>query len=107
MQTLVANSVALRSSKLLSPENLEQLLSKTTVPFHRFFKTKLQLECHASISATSIKSSAGQWHGTSQSELWLPIDLFLEECMDGSQLAVVSAIENLVGMSLFMSFFNT
>ncbi|CAN0892637.1 Mediator of RNA polymerase II transcription subunit 33B [Linum grandiflorum] len=98
MQTLLANSEALRSSKLLTPADLEQLLSKTIVPFHRFFKSKLQLECHAGISSTSIKSSAGQWHGTSQSDLWLPIDLFLEQCMDGSQLAVVSAIENLVGL---------
>ncbi|CAN1855322.1 Mediator of RNA polymerase II transcription subunit 33B [Linum perenne] len=98
LQILLANSVALRSSKLLTPEDLEELLLKTTVPFHRFFKTKLQLECHTIMSSTSIKSSAGQWHGTSQSELWLPIDLFLEDCMDGSQLAVVSAIENLVGL---------
>ncbi|CAI0395338.1 unnamed protein product [Linum tenue] len=98
LQILLAHSVALRSSKNFTPEDFGQLLSKTIIPFHRFFKTKLQFECHAAISSTSTKSSAGQWHGTSQSELWLPIDLFLEDCMDGWQLAVVSAIENLVGL---------
>ncbi|CAN1132161.1 Mediator of RNA polymerase II transcription subunit 33B [Linum perenne] len=98
LHILLAHSAALRSSKLSSPKDLEQLLSKMTIPFHRFFKTKLHLDCHALISSTSIKSSAGQWHGTSQSELWLPIDMFLEDCMDGSPLVVVCAIQSLIGL---------
>lgn len=44
-------------------------------------------------------SSAGQCHGASQSALWLPIDLFLEDAMDGSQVGATSAVETLTGKS--------
>ncbi|KAF2314902.1 hypothetical protein GH714_037127 [Hevea brasiliensis] len=32
------------------------------------------------------------------SVLWLPIDLFLEDAMDGSQVAAIGAVENLTGL---------
>lgn len=46
-------------------------------------------------------SSACQSHGASSSAFWLPIDLFLEDAMDGSEVAGTSAIETLTGAGQF------
>ncbi|KAE8672098.1 Mediator of RNA polymerase II transcription subunit 33A [Hibiscus syriacus] len=46
----------------------------------------------------SLTSSSGQYHGTSPSALWLPIDLFLEDAMDGSKVAATGATETLTGL---------
>lgn len=44
--------------------------------------------------------SAGQCNGATQSSLWLPIDMFLEDIMDGSQVAATGAVEILTGMKI-------
>lgn len=59
-------------------------------------------EFHAVMASGSLISSANQVHGTSLSALWLPIDLFLEDAMDGSQVAATSAVETLSGRSQFL-----
>lgn len=46
-------------------------------------------------------SSACQSHGATSSAFWLPIDLFLEDAMDGSEVAAISAIETLAGAGQF------
>lgn len=65
-------------------------------------KTISQQEFHAVLASGSLISSAGQCHGASRSALWLPIDLFLEDAMDGAQVAATSAIETLSGTICFI-----
>lgn len=81
----------------MTPEALLQLTSDRRRVLTRKGKTVSQQEFHAVLSSGSLISSAGQCHGSSRSSLWLPIDLFLEDAMDGSQVAVISAVETLTG----------
>lgn len=101
MQLLAANSSALRNSKHISPDSLLQLTSDKRKVLTRECKTSSQKQFHAVI-AGSLVSSAGQCHGTSQSALWLPFDLFLEDSMDGSQVTATGAVEILTGTSHFL-----
>ncbi|GLT71444.1 hypothetical protein SLA2020_434600 [Shorea laevis] len=55
-------------------------------------------EFHAVMVSGSLISSSNQLHGIGWSALWLPIDLFLEDAMDGSQVAATSAVEILTGL---------
>ncbi|XP_010255864.1 PREDICTED: mediator of RNA polymerase II transcription subunit 33A isoform X2 [Nelumbo nucifera] len=97
LQLLGTNSMALKSSKI-SPEALVQFSSDTCKILSRECKTSTQQEFHAVMASRSMTSSAGKCFGASQSSLWLPLDLFLEDSMDGSQVAVTSAIETLTGL---------
>ncbi|PSR94800.1 Mediator of RNA polymerase II transcription subunit 33A like [Actinidia chinensis var. chinensis] len=98
VQLLAANSSALRNSKNITPDALLQLTSDKRIVLSRECKTSLQRQFHAVI-AGSLVSSACQCHGTSQSALWLPFDLFLEDSMDGSQVTATSAAEILTGLA--------
>lgn len=104
LRLLVARSTALRNSKHITPEAFLQLTSDTHRVLSRDCKTISQKEFHAVMSSGSLISSANQCHGASRSSLWLPIDLFLEDSMDGSQVAATSAIENLTGKSQLFCF---
>lgn len=99
---LASNSMALRTSKHITPEGLLHLTSDTRKVLSRECKTSSQEEFHAVMASGSLMSSAGQCHGASQSALWLPIDLFLEDAMDGSQVGAISAVETLTGIILFI-----
>ncbi|XP_022727549.1 mediator of RNA polymerase II transcription subunit 33B-like isoform X2 [Durio zibethinus] len=98
LRVLAAKSVALRNSKHITPEALLQLTSDTRKVLSRECKTISQQEFHAVIGNGSLTSSSCQCHGTSPSAHWLPIDLFLEDAMDGSQVAATGAIERLTGL---------
>ncbi|XWS31614.1 hypothetical protein CRYUN_Cryun23aG0091400 [Craigia yunnanensis] len=98
LRVLAANSLALRNSKHVTPEALLQLTSDTRKVLSRECKTISQQEFHAVIGSGSLTSSSGQCHGTNPSAHWLPIDLFLENAMDGSQVAATGAVESLTGL---------
>ncbi|XP_059437140.1 mediator of RNA polymerase II transcription subunit 33B-like isoform X2 [Corylus avellana] len=98
MQLLAAESAVLRNSKHISPETLLQLTSDTREVLSRECKTMSGKEFHAVMASGSLISSANQLHGIGCSALWLPIDLFLEDAMDGSQVAATSAVEILTGL---------
>lgn len=98
LRLLVSNSSALRTSKNISPEALVQLTSDDHVVLSRKCKTSSHKRSHAVMASGSLGSSADQCHGASPAVLWLPIDLFLEDIMDGSQVAVTSAAETLTGL---------
>lgn len=102
MQLLSAKSAVLRNSKHITPEALLQLTSDTRQLLSRECKTMSGQEFHAVMASGSLISSANQVHGTSWSALWLPIDLFLEDAMDGSEVAATSTIEILTGRSQFL-----
>ncbi|XP_010278698.1 PREDICTED: mediator of RNA polymerase II transcription subunit 33A isoform X2 [Nelumbo nucifera] len=97
LQLLGANSSALRSSKI-SSDALLQLSSDTCKIFSRGCRMSTQQEFHAVMASGSMTFSAGQCYWASQSSVWLPLDLFLEDSMDGSQVAATSAIETLSGL---------
>lgn len=89
--------MALRNSKHLTPDALLQLTSDTRKVLSRECKIKSHEEFHAIIGSGCLTSSSGQCYGTSSSAHWLPIDLFLEDAMDGSQVAATGAVERLTG----------
>ncbi|XP_022771073.1 mediator of RNA polymerase II transcription subunit 33A-like isoform X2 [Durio zibethinus] len=98
LRVIAANSVALRNSKHVTPEALLQLTSDTRKVLSRECKTISQQEFLAVIGSGSLTSSSGHCHGTNPSANWLPIDLFLENAMDGSQVAATGAVERLTGL---------
>ncbi|CAN4093491.1 unnamed protein product [Withania somnifera] len=98
LRFLVSNSSALRNSKNISPEALVQLTSDNRVDLSGKRKTSSHNRFHAVMASGSLISSTDQSHGASPSVLWLPIDLFLEDIMDGSQVAATSAAETLTGL---------
>ncbi|KAK3005901.1 hypothetical protein RJ639_017767 [Escallonia herrerae] len=98
IRLLAANSPALRSSKNITPESLLQLTSDTRRVLSRECKTSSQQQFHAVMASGSLISSAGQCLGAGRSARWIPFDLFLEDTMDGSQIATTSAAETLTGL---------
>lgn len=95
LQLLATNSVILRNTKLITPEFLLHWTSDKNRLLSREGKTS-QLEFRDVMASGSLFSSGGQSHGVNWSALWLPIDLFLEDAMDGSQVLATSAVERLI-----------
>ncbi|KAK2649222.1 hypothetical protein Ddye_016711 [Dipteronia dyeriana] len=98
LRLLVVKSTALKNSKNITPEVLLQLTSDRRKLLTRKSKTVSLVEFHAVMASGSLISSADQCNGTSRSALWLPIDLFLEDAMDGTQVGANSAVETLTGL---------
>ncbi|XP_059660526.1 mediator of RNA polymerase II transcription subunit 33B [Cornus florida] len=98
LRLLAASSSALRTSKHITPETLLQLTSDTRRVLSRECKTSSQQAFHAVMASGSLISSASQCYGTSRSAFWLPIDMFLEDTMDGSQVVATSSVETLTGL---------
>ncbi|KAJ7972832.1 Mediator of RNA polymerase II transcription subunit 33A like [Quillaja saponaria] len=98
LQLLAENSVVLRNLKHFTPETLLQLTSDTCKILSRECTTVSRREFYAVMTSGSKLSSASQSHGASWSALWLPIDIFLEDTLDGSQVAAASAVEYLTGL---------
>ena len=57
---------------------------------------------HEVMASGSLASSAGLCHGASRSALWLPLDLVLEDFLDGSQVNATSAVEIITGKDNFI-----
>ncbi|GFP97857.1 mediator of RNA polymerase ii transcription subunit 33a [Phtheirospermum japonicum] len=87
LRLLTAKSASLRNSKNISPEALLQLTSHT--------RKVLSRACKMSIIGTTHIPSAGICNGTFRSALWLPIDLYLEDIMDGSQIGIAGLVKSL------------
>lgn len=98
---LAGNSSVLRSLKHVTPEILLELTSNTRKLLTREGKRISRHGFHAVLTANNMISSTFESHGAFSSSIWLPIDLFLEDAMDGSQVAATSAVETLTGASQF------
>lgn len=81
----------------MTPEVLVQLISDTRQVLSRECKTSCLQKFHEVMAYGPLASSAGLCHGTTRSALWLPLDLVLEDVMDGSQVNATSAIEIVIG----------
>ncbi|GAB4851154.1 Mediator of RNA polymerase II transcription subunit 33A [Ancistrocladus abbreviatus] len=106
IRLLGANSLALRNSKNVSPEALLDLIPDTPNVLPRNCKTSSMEEFHALMSSGSLVSFAGLCHGASLSAVWLPLDLVLEDAMDGSQVTTTSAVEVITGLIKFLQAVN-
>ncbi|XP_038723741.1 mediator of RNA polymerase II transcription subunit 33A isoform X2 [Tripterygium wilfordii] len=98
LHLLGSKSSALRNSKILTPEDFLRLTLDTGVILPRECKTTSLEKFHAVMAFGSVASSAGLCHGASRSDLWLPLDLALEDAMDGYQVNATSAIEIITGL---------
>lgn len=108
MRLLSANSSALRSLKHIAPGVLLELTSDTRRLLTREGKTISQHDFHAVLASGTMISATCHSHGASSSSLWLPIDLFLEDAMDGSQVTATSAVDTLIGVCKFLiPYYNT
>lgn len=100
LQRLAANSTLLRSLKHVTPESLLPLDFNSPTGIKLLcseWKTTPTLE----LNAVMADSCAVQSRHDSWSLLWLPIDLILEDAMDGNHVAEASAVEALTGMQKF------
>ncbi|KAK9035501.1 hypothetical protein V6N11_077540 [Hibiscus sabdariffa] len=98
LRVLAAKSMVLRNSKHITPEALLNLTSDVHKVVSRKCKTISQQEFNADLGSGPPPTSSNQCHGTNPSAHWLPIDLFLEDAMDGSQVAATGAVESLTGL---------
>ncbi|CAI9288624.1 unnamed protein product [Lactuca saligna] len=98
LRLLIANSISLRNSKDITPESLLQLTSDNHVIMSPECKTVSLQQFHAVMASGSLVSSTAPTHGASRSSFWLPIDLFLEDTMEGFVVATTSAAETLSGL---------
>jgi len=107
LQLLGTNSSALRNSKILTAEDLLQLTtgSGSNIVLSRESKTSSLQKFHSVMAFGSLVSSSGLCQGASHSALWLPLDLALEDAMDGYQVNATSAIEIITGRARVEIFF--
>uniref|UniRef100_A0A2P2KKY6 Uncharacterized protein n=1 Tax=Rhizophora mucronata TaxID=61149 RepID=A0A2P2KKY6_RHIMU len=98
LRLLAANSSALKNSKILTAEDLLQLTLDSWIVLPRETKTSSLQKFHAIMAFRSLISSARQCYGVSGSALWLPLDLALEDAMDGYQVSATSAVEIITGL---------
>ncbi|KAF2287842.1 hypothetical protein GH714_002935 [Hevea brasiliensis] len=107
LRLLGANSSALRNSKTLTSEDLLQLTSENHLVLTQESKTSSLQKFHAVMGLGSLVSSAGLCHGASRSAFWLPLDLALEDAMDGYQVNATSAIEIITGLTKTLQAINS
>ncbi|KAE9594647.1 hypothetical protein Lalb_Chr18g0056021 [Lupinus albus] len=98
LQLLGTNSLTLRKARDLSPEALLQLTSDTSMALSRECKTSSQQKFRTVMDFEYLSSSASLCHGASHSSLWVPLDLVLEDAMDGYEVSATSAIEIISGL---------
>lgn len=97
---LLGNSQALRNSKVMTSESLLQLISDDTNVLSRKRKASTPQKFHAVMAFGSVSSSAGLYHKDSISGAWLPLDIVLEDAMDGYQVSPTSSVEIIKGFHI-------
>ncbi|KAH6769857.1 REF4-related 1 [Perilla frutescens var. hirtella] len=98
VQLLVENSSTLRNSKSIRPEVLLQLISDTQKSMRQHFQASLLQNFHLVVQSRPLVNYAGLCLGSSRSALWIPLDMLLEDAMDGSQVNATSAVEIITGL---------
>ncbi|WCJ23664.1 Mediator of RNA polymerase II transcription subunit 33A [Euphorbia peplus] len=99
LQLLGTNSSAIRNSKTLNGEEFMRLTLESCIAMTRETKKSSLQKFYSFMALGSLVSSAGLCHGTSPSALWLPLDLALEDAMDGYQVNATSTIEIITGLT--------
>ncbi|TYJ45132.1 hypothetical protein E1A91_A02G035100v1 [Gossypium mustelinum] len=99
LELLGANSAALKNSKVLPSEALLELTSDSRIFLSRECKTSSRQKFHAVMAFGSLASSVSLCPGASRSDLWLPLDMVLEDAMDGYLVNTTSAVEIITGLT--------
>ncbi|KAI4342777.1 hypothetical protein MLD38_027361 [Melastoma candidum] len=90
LQLLGSNSVLLRNSKFFMPKAFEKLIADSRGgSFYQGCSTRQNFWAELGNPASS----------SGRSDMWLPLDLVLEDTMDGYEVNVTSAIEIIVGVT--------
>ncbi|GMH20018.1 hypothetical protein Nepgr_021859 [Nepenthes gracilis] len=95
---LGTNSLALRNSTNTSPEKLLKLISDPHNVLSQDRKRSSMEEFDTMMASGLLASSAGLSDGANPPVVWLPLDLVLEDAMDGSQVMTTSAVEIIAGL---------
>nr|GMD68260.1 mediator of RNA polymerase II transcription subunit 33A [Ipomoea batatas] len=98
IELLIANSSALQNSEVLTPDGLRQLTSGVHNLLSRDCRVNSLRDSQALMASKPLATCAGLFLGTSCSSFWLPLDLVLEDAIDGSQVSATSAIEIITGL---------
>ncbi|CAN6197275.1 unnamed protein product [Urochloa humidicola] len=92
---LATNSSTLQNSAI-SLEPFQQLiLGDCNV--YGYTKHNMRKRFHPIVASNPVSSPNGRCLGASYSAIWIPVDLYLEDCLDGS-IAATNAIEILSGL---------
>ncbi|CAL9193844.1 mediator of RNA polymerase II transcription subunit 33A-like [Musa acuminata AAA Group] len=95
LHLLVTSSSALHNSTI-SVDKLQQFVQDIW-KFGREWKPSHHQEICTLIAHGSLPSAGGCCHGSTSGALWIPVDLYLEDCLDAS-VAATDAIEVLSGL---------
>ncbi|KAI4368312.1 hypothetical protein MLD38_016885 [Melastoma candidum] len=101
LQLLSSNSVVLRDSKFITPKAFKKLVADAHTCFRQQCRTISNRKFSLDISSGIPASYSGR------SDEWLPLDLVLEDCMDGYEVAANSAIETIVGVTKSLQAINS
>lgn len=89
----------------MSPEKFLQLSLHSHWELGRASEPS-QYQEFCSIISGPHSSLGGLRHGASHSSLWIPLDIYLEDCVDGS-VAATNAIEIISGKDAFILHFSS
>ncbi|KAL9240775.1 hypothetical protein vseg_014956 [Gypsophila vaccaria] len=96
LQLLATNSSALSNSKYLSPKALLKLAAEADKVSSWEYKSSLKKFGDAMTFGWSASSGFCQEIG--RSSMWLPLDVVLEDAVDGYQVTATSAVEAITGL---------
>ncbi|XP_062188994.1 mediator of RNA polymerase II transcription subunit 33A-like [Phragmites australis] len=95
LHLLASNSSALQNSTI-SLEPFQQLILGDCNVYGET-KHNMRKRFHPTVASSPLSSPNGRCLGASYSALWIPIDMYLEDCLDGS-IAATNSIEILSGL---------
>ncbi|KNA04417.1 hypothetical protein SOVF_199670 isoform A [Spinacia oleracea] len=96
LELLATNSSTLKNPEILSPKMLSKLTSDARKVSS--WEYKKSGEVFSAESAFRSMVFPAQCQETYHSGLWLPLDVVLEDMMDGSQVTATSAVEIITGL---------
>lgn len=76
------------------------LTSDTCMVLSQECKTTSQKKFSKVMGFEYLSSAASLFHGATHSALWIPLDLVLEDTMDGYQVSATSAVEEISGKTV-------
>ncbi|KAJ8434148.1 hypothetical protein Cgig2_000868 [Carnegiea gigantea] len=100
LELLAANSSTLNNLKSISPKVLSHMTYDVQSDPSQEYNSSLEEFCGIMVSR-SLASPSDHCPATSHSALWLPLDIVLEDTMDGYQVTATSAVETIACTTFF------
>jgi hypothetical protein len=98
LRLLATNSSTIQNSAI-SLEPFQQLLQGDSNVYGGI-KHNMSKRIHPLMFAGPLSSPNGRCIGASYSSLWIPVDMYLEDCLNGS-IAATNSIETLSGNVIY------